>query len=580
MLMLTVSMAWTQASSDPDFQRANDLEQKGQFREAAEIFRKLYDAHGADVYFWRLMLTYERLGDYDNMEWLAMDRLKRRPDDAATIRYLARAYYGRGEREKGYQVLLDMIEGKWADLGRIGFAAGELSSRGEVEAAIDLYLTAREKTGKPDLFAIELARLYANRFAYNEALAEYLKMLDKVAIVYKNAGTLITDGLEAGVDPETFIAPLDEYRRKHPESVNTAKLLSSLYFERGDYEDAYEVVAEAAQLASVPEEAWAVAEMLEGKARYHAAREAYRDYYDRFNKAENRATALIKAAGISEELGFIDEARADYTLLTRDYSGTADGASAVYNLMRLSRDNLDDEAFMRTLTEFASTTPYPAVAFDANMLLAETALKRGQREEASQALANARIKARGNQQMYAVAMLSARYNFFIRDDVQMRTDLQQGVRFLSYGEDVDDLLAIVMLSQQLESERDHAAFGEYAAGQYALFRGEAEMAIDSLTVAAKDTGSVVAPYAARELGKHFSRENDYRQAVSWYLKAADAASDTTMRVGAMIDAADILHTGLGEADAARDIYFDAMTTYPGTVYESLLQRKLRTVVSQ
>ena len=57
-------------------------------------------------------------------------------------------------------------------------------------------------------------------------------------------------------------------------------------------------------------------------------------------------------------------------------------------------------------------------------------------------------------------------------------------------------------------------------------------------------------------------------------------SDTTMRVGAMIDAADILNIGLGDAGAARDLYFDAMTKYPGTVHESLLKRKLRTVVTQ
>ena len=432
----TAGIVWGQASSNPEFQRASELEEKGEYREASEIFRKLYDEHEADVYFWRLMLTYERLGDYDNMEWLAKDRLRKRPDDAATIRYLARAYYGRGDRENGYCVLLDMVEGKWSDPSRISFAAGELSGRGEIEAAVKLYLTAREKAGNPDLFAIELARLYANRFAYGESIEEYLKMLDRVAIVYKNMATLIADGIEAGVEPDVFIIPLEDYHRKHPESVTAAKLLSTLYLERSDYKGAYDIVAGSAQLASMPEEAWAVAEMLADKGRYHAAREAYRDYYKRFSDSENKASALSKAAGISEKLGFIDEARSDYTLLARDFGGTAEGANGAFNLIRLSRDNLDSAAIVRTLTEFASTTPYPAVAFDAYMLLAETALKQGLREEASEALANARIKARGNQQMYEIAVLSAQYSFFMHDEVQMRADIEQAVRFLSYGEDI------------------------------------------------------------------------------------------------------------------------------------------------
>ena len=113
---------------------------------------------------------------------------------------------------------------------------------------------------------------------------------------------------------------------------------------------------------------------------------------------------------------------------------------------------------------------------------------------------------------------------------------------------LDDLLDIVLLSQQLQNERDHTAFDAFAAGQYALFRGETDAAVDSLSVAASDTSSVVSSYAASELGSLFNRGHEYRQAVSWYLRAAKAARDTTMRVGLMIDAAEVLHNGLGETD--------------------------------
>ena len=98
-----------------------------------------------------------------------------------------------------------------------------------------------------------------------------------------------------------------------------------------------------------------------------------------------------------------------------------------------------------------------------------------------------------------------------------------------------------------------------------------------MTVAARDTTTVVSSAASAVLAGLFCDKRDYTKAYSWYRMAVSAAQDTTERVKAMIDAADLLVAELNDTDNARSLYLEAITSYPGTVYDSVVRRKLRAV---
>jgi hypothetical protein len=70
-----------------------------------------------------------------------------------------------------------------------------------------------------------------------------------------------------------------------------------------------------------------------------------------------------------------------------------------------------------------------------------------------------------------------------------------------------------------------------------------------------------------------------RDASDWYLRAATATSDSTMKVGAMMAAAEIAEmTGGGRAEAKK-LYMDALTKYSGTVYDNELRKRLQAVLN-
>ena len=151
------------------------------------------------------------------------------------------------------------------------------------------------------------------------------------------------------------------------------------------------------------------------------------------------------------------------------------------------------------------------------------------------------------------------------------------MKYASADVDINDLLALKVLKMRCSSGSDVYGLTTYAHGCYALYRGNIDVAVDSLTIAAQDTTTVISSAASVALAGLYRDKRDYTTAYSWYRLAVSAAQDTTERVKAMIDAADLLVAELNDTDNALSLYFEAITSYPGTVYDSVVRRKLRAV---
>ncbi|MFC1529026.1 tetratricopeptide repeat protein, partial [Candidatus Latescibacterota bacterium] len=156
-------------NTSPEFLKAQELEAQKKYEEAKELYMRLYESQGGDVVFWKLMLLFERTKDFEEMENLTLQRLNTFRDEISTMRYLALAYYGRGDKEKGRRTLLNIIGNRWNSTGRVNLVANELKSQNDPDTALEVYTTARKKTGKNDLFANEVARIFSIRMKYIEA---------------------------------------------------------------------------------------------------------------------------------------------------------------------------------------------------------------------------------------------------------------------------------------------------------------------------------------------------------------------------------------------------------------------------
>ncbi len=185
--------AHAQQGRDQDMLKAQDFETRGMTAEARAIYEKLYRETPNDMYFWKLMLIYERTADYKSMEAIARKKLETVPGDISTLNYLSKALRGMGETGKAREVLYSIIGDKWMEADRVRNAGNELTIQGDLDGAAEVYETARKKTGAPDLYAFEMARLNAARMLYAKALPEYLKVIETYPAAYSFAEQMLMD---------------------------------------------------------------------------------------------------------------------------------------------------------------------------------------------------------------------------------------------------------------------------------------------------------------------------------------------------------------------------------------------------
>ncbi|MCE5251728.1 hypothetical protein LLG96_16085 [bacterium] len=575
----TAALCFAQAPLiDSEYLKAQEFEQQGNYSEAREIYRRLYESKKNDQYFWRLMLANERLNDFMSMEKLALTRLDSHPDELPTMRYLTRAYYGLGDTKKAREVALAIIGNNWNDFSRIVYSAGELTNNNDFDTALQIYMKAREKSRDSGLFSVEIGRLYLLKFQYVKAIEEYLKSLESVEISYANIEQIIDDALDAGEKPETFVQPLENYLRQNPKSVKTARLLSGLKYRMGDFRGALAVLVDPAVAPGSAQEIWDIAGRFRTDGHPGEALAAYEAFGRLFTGNPNRIKALSNSASIKADMGDSEGARRDYLRITQDYGGTEDAAYATLRLLELSKDTMGSEGFIKALREFASATKVRKAALEASMLLADTFMRDGNPGEAHNVLSEFRVKSRSKEELYDIASRSALYYFFTADFESMGREVDACVSYASAENDMNDLLDLKVLNMRCSTESDRKGFTALAHGRYALYRGLYEEAADSLTYAAQDSSAAAASSAALTLAGMNRDRGNSDQAYTWYLYAASAAHDTTERVEAMIDAADLLLTERRDSEGARALYLKAMTSCPGTVYDSILRRKLRMVV--
>ena len=565
---------------NPDFERAQELEAQGKYEEAKEIYKHLYESGGTDNAFWKLLLLYEKTDDFKEMERFVLERLKKTPDDISMRRYLARAYYGQGDKKKGKRTLLKIIGGNFNDLGRVYVVTNEFTRQNDLDTAIEIYLKARKKAGRPGLFSRETARIHSLRMNYIKAIEEYIKSLENVKVNYASIEKMIQKARETGEKTENIVRPLEEYLESHPKSILAARLLSDLMYDTGDYESAYKVLVPAAVASENPQDVWDLAERFKSDGHADEALRVFADYYRFFENDSKRVSSLLEMASIKVIRGDKSGAQEDYRRLARDYKGTLEGDTAVLRTIKLAGDTMDIDKFTQSLVDFGSTTKFRTLAREACLLRYEAFLRAGRPEESKQAVEEARIKSRSRKEKYEVAAQAVMLNFFTGDYEAMSREIEICIGNFPGGARVNDLLSLKILAMRCSTEPELQDFNAYSKGKYALYREDMNAAVESLLSAAQDTSSVVAPFAAIELAKMFLELNAPDKAVTWYLHAAETARDAAVHTGALMGAADILAVNLDNKERAAVLYLDALTSEPGNVHESEIRRKLKKIVEE
>lgn len=222
---------------------AREYEQLGDFDQALNIYRQLYQANPDNYIAFsgiqRILISQKR---YDEMIQLLQSRLEFRYDMRIHAD-LGSIYFMNDNRKEAYRIWNEIIDKNEKNASAYQFVARGMLENRLIDEAIEIYLKARKKTRDDEIFNIELANLYAARNDYKKATGEYLDYLEKHPTQFNFIKSTISRFINE--DKETadlVITMLIEQIKESPRQANLRTLLMDVYLGTDQYEPAFEQV--------------------------------------------------------------------------------------------------------------------------------------------------------------------------------------------------------------------------------------------------------------------------------------------------------------------------------------------------
>ena len=558
---------------------AQTLENQGKFGEAVEIYEKLYKSDPKNAFFYKLLYLYENNGDNKSLRDMVLEKLKKNPEDMDAKRYLARTYFKEKDKEKGIEILRSILKNRWTDQNAVNFVAYEFINQSEYDEALAVYNESRKKLNNSNAYCLEVARIYDFKMDYLNSLKEYIKGINLGNAIYLNIEQTSYRALDSGVSYNDISRPLMEYMREKPANAGIARILSELAMREGQPDIAYTILRDASIKAGQPAFLWNMAARLKSDGLNSLAIRAFEDYAASFKNDPRRKDAMMESASLKVSVGDYDGAKSNYQNIISEFSGSPAAAEASLRLVVLSKNEISFEKYCGFIKNLAETTTFREVSVKAYMELGDAYMSAGNMIDAKDAFGKAKIKARTIDEIYRTGLKSSMLAFYSADYGQMNKEIDSCVQSIPDGSEVNELLSLKILGMRCATQTDIGSFENYSKALYERSRGDTLAAVDYLTKAVADS-SVAKSYAAKALGDIHKMRGNFKDAFSWYNISSESSPDTTLKVEALICAAEIAQKGLKDEKQAKEIYLNAITFYPGNVYETELRNRLRQLVEK
>lgn len=576
---------------DVQLQRAQALEQAGDFEQALELYRHLDRAYPQNEQVeLGIRANLERLGRYEELVPLLEQALGGQPGSLDLRIALGRALHKTGQRDAAqaqWRAAIDQTPDQPAAYLAVAY---ELSRNKEADEAIALYQEGRTRLGDPRLFAIELARLYTWQMGYADAARELLAHLD----THPQEHTLVESYLfEFPKDPKVVEAVTQVLAGAvHADTTHTGnrRLLGDYFLAVGRPEDA---LGEYLWIA-VYEDRHDRARSGGGKALFEfaarcqqdnqvrAARLGYESLLEAFPKSAYAPRAMLGIGQSLEHLGKHDEAITRYRLLQQSFPATAEVHEAAYRIGRIQLEVRHDPeaalAVFRDLAESAAQRRDTDLKYRALLGVGDALLAKGALQEARETYRTvAPVKDRLDYAEVASFRLAELDYYAGAWDQALKGWETVTLRFPE-GSLVNDALRMIMRLEAVpEASLTHLAEAEYLQQQGHL--DQAAAAVESwLTDPAHRPQDE--PLALLLLSVLNEARGDYEGALRACRRIiaqhglSPLCPEVQQRIGR------IYQQRIGDVHAAIAQYELVLTNYPGSLLTDEVRRTVRDLMAQ
>ena len=224
------------AQPNTDEQLAVQYFQEKEFEKAVSLFEDLYNKKPSPFYYNYYLDCLFELGDFKKAEKFLSRLVKKEPENDQYGVDLGYVYERSGDQaaaRKQYESLIRSVE---ADAQKITSLANAFQLREKFDYMLEVYLQGRKLLKSGYTFQLEIAALYSARQQFEDAVGEYLDLLDynqgytdKVQSLLQE--DVITDSARSEVFKNTLLTRI----RKFPDRKYYSELLLWFFVQKKDF---------------------------------------------------------------------------------------------------------------------------------------------------------------------------------------------------------------------------------------------------------------------------------------------------------------------------------------------------------
>lgn len=324
------------STPEQDVAQAKKLEQLGEIEQAIALYERALQKSPTNAQALNaLPRLYIQTQNYDRAVTLLDEQVRRSPDNTVFRRQLADALFQAKRPDEARRQLQTILSLAPAEDGTIRMVAALYTSYGQYIDAVQTYTGGRKATGKPDLFAQQLAALYTTMADAPNAVGEYARWLNsqpgQFAVIDDHIDALTYIGT-----PETIGQALLKATETFPASKEINRLTGNFYLRQEKPAEALARYRKADQLDGskgmllLEFAAWA------GQEEYYT--EAVNAYMELRNPAMSpsvQARAGIGLARTYRTTGKTDEAMTVFQDMAARFPKSREYEEALFSLAEL-----------------------------------------------------------------------------------------------------------------------------------------------------------------------------------------------------------------------------------------------------
>lgn len=565
---------------------AQELIRVGKPGEALKLIVQLKETYGDNAELNDLMKEAYLAGkEYDKVEEMIKNDLARDPKDYKLYCELADVYF---KMQKGEEAKLNL--NKAIELGpdreqNYREVALVLLRNGLTSEAIDTYKQARMKTGKPDLFSIDLAGLYEALKDYKSAVDEYFLFMGndstRFDLVEQRINTLIRteenlDGIQSALKERVERKPQDKYYQK---------LYGDLLFRRKDFTGAFETYKKVDVLFDAKGKFILTFIQMCYNQRYFDPAIQASQYLLSTNPSKEQAldAKLFIARSYEGQEKFTDATRA-YQEIIDQYSNLNPMEAKLFRqeislcYFQIGEINLfqfrkPDEALLRyqnIISNYRESDWYP----DALVRLSDCLMAKGNLDSARTLLETASKDPRAESKEEEIKFKSTEIEFFKGNFEEAQAGYNQVVADFPKGLYVNNSLERIIVIGE-NQELDRYILSVFAGAMLDKLQGKSDSAIFKLDKIISAKSVKLADLAQLEKGKIYAEEKKFSSALEAFQKLLEKYPQSLYCDQAQKSIGDVYNYNLKDKPKAIEAYEKLLKDYDRSVYLDEVRDRLR-----